>query len=118
MLLRKGQFDCENCPKNRDPAKGRFCPAWFDGIDHVGRLLTEKNPATGIEHPIVGCFYVVSIGVTYSTYARADSTVAEVSAMRSETVEAVAGAVLPMAIAAQQLTGPRRPELTDDRDTH
>jgi len=27
---KSGCFDCENCPRNNDPEKGRFCVAWVE----------------------------------------------------------------------------------------
>lgn len=27
---KNGCFACDDCPQNNDPAKGRFCVAWFE----------------------------------------------------------------------------------------
>lgn len=47
---RNGCFDCDNCPRNNNPAKGRFCVAWWRGV--------EENVATGEVRPFEMCGFV------------------------------------------------------------
>jgi len=35
----RAAFQCQQCPRNNDPERGRSCPAWWE--------WTAENPATG-----------------------------------------------------------------------
>lgn len=44
---KNGCFDCDRCPANGDPKRGRFCVMWWETL--------QTNPTTGEERMLRSC---------------------------------------------------------------
>ena len=82
---RNGCFDCDNCPRNNDPAKGRFCVAWWEGV--------EENTVTGESRVFKVCGFTGMQRLLDESTKASRSFAAAVEGSRDHVAHVMRGAV-------------------------
>ena len=108
---KNGCFDCDKCPRNHDPAQGRFCVMWWETV--------QTNIQTGETKTLKSCGFTQLPIYLVEVIKASNRPAAAVESMRNDTYRGL----MAIAQAAQNGMGPLaigRPaatlgNLTDDR---
>ena len=73
---KNGCFDCDNCPKNNDQSKDRYCVMWLEGV--------ETNLETKEERITKNCGYVLMPKFLAHTMSAASRPAAALEGLRNE----------------------------------
>jgi len=74
----QGAFECDNCPMNSDPAKGRACPMWWETI-------WQKAAVSGVDTKVVkACGYTQLPEFLVEVVKAANRPTAQMSEVQNE----------------------------------
>lgn len=77
---KNGCFDCDKCPMNSDPAKGRFCVMWWELV------ISNANGESKVEK---SCGFRLLPAVLVETLKSADHSAAAAYDMRNQVTSSV-----------------------------